>query len=42
VEEPADEDDRIIEGIQEHEIAAELAAAVAKEMEAEAEAASGD
>ena len=42
VEEPADEDNRIIEGIQEHEIAAALAAEIAKEMEAEAEAASGE
>jgi len=42
VEETADEDDRIIEGIQEHEIAAALAAEIAAEMEAEAEAASGE
>jgi DNA-directed RNA polymerase subunit beta' len=40
VEEPVDEDNRIIEGIQEHEIEAALAAEIAKEMEAEA--ASGD
>jgi DNA-directed RNA polymerase subunit beta' len=42
VEEPAEEDDRIIEGIQEHEISAALAAEIAVQMEAEAEAASGE
>ena len=34
--------DRIIEGIEEHEIASALAAEIAAEMEAEAEAASGE
>ena len=42
VEEPAEEDDRIVEGIQEHEISAALAAEIAAEMEAEAEAAAGE
>ncbi|MFT5233539.1 MAG: DNA-directed RNA polymerase subunit beta', partial [Candidatus Krumholzibacteriia bacterium] len=42
VEEPAEEDDRIISGIHEHELAAVAAAALAAEMEAEAEAAGGE
>jgi DNA-directed RNA polymerase subunit beta' len=42
VEEPAEEDERIIDGIHEHELAAVAAAALAAEMEAEAEAAGGE
>ncbi|MDX2472946.1 MAG: DNA-directed RNA polymerase subunit beta', partial [Candidatus Krumholzibacteria bacterium] len=42
VEEPAEEDERIIDGIHEHELAAVAAAAMAAEMEAEAEAAGGE
>jgi len=42
VEEPAEEDDRIITGIHEHELAAVAAASLAAEMEAEAEAAGGE
>jgi DNA-directed RNA polymerase subunit beta' len=42
VEEPVDEDDRIIRGIEEHELAAALAAEMAAEMEAEAEAGSAE
>jgi len=42
VEEPVDEDDRIIRGIEEHELAAAVAAEMAAEMEAEAEAGSGE
>jgi len=42
VEEPAEEDERIIDGIHEHELAAVVAAELAASMEAEAEAAGGE
>ena len=42
VEEPVDEDERIIEGIHAHELAAEAEAAAAEIMEEEAEAAAGE